>query len=1635
MSHPHHHPHFHAVGPGKQLPPSAVKSSHAVGPGKQVPPQATTQAAAEQQAERNSSERSDTNHQLWTVRDAAYSILEDRRQLLSPRQQQQQQQNESSCMPRSTHFAVRPALEQLVDYRSTVVQQAFRSAATAVLHAIVREQQQQEQQQQQYSSHSNNTATATATNTTDESGSVAATEKRFSIPDLPPQLLAQQQSGNSTSTSGTVLDALRRHSLERSFENKEYAKRKGGKKDQDYVPPRQFKRAAGASSTKPQAKKKTQQQKTTETGGTAKAASVKEGKSEKAATEITAIAPSSTSSTVKAAAATTEATADTVVSSSSSVHDKPAPAAAPAPPPKFTRNTPASSSTALDVRFQSSRAIVCVAGCQAFQKLTPAFDCHSATSSMDCLDVPQNRKSSNSSNNNNATSNSTGVNMGAVVIDAKALSERAVRVATHAVQRAEQRRRYRMLCARSSSSNNSNNSVIICNPFSFQAQQQVVSDDDDDDNNNDDNDTSFSQQQHRYNPSTDAARTDAWQSNCFPRFLKVLHTGAGHAVYHDVQWSSRHGRLADLMGRCYNHDNIPNTDDNDNPQNNNRNSNSSIFGPHLIVAATPDVARFAQEFRSGPGGLMLDVLQVGDDSAASHEAQASLRALVYRGTPRQRRRLWSRQFAKATGLPASSFHVCITSYANFLQDYVHFCQMPWVTAILDDGVAWINTKEQSATLGSVFEQAMFSTNDHHVGLAGTTSKEWDYSREEFSEADLKEAWIGLTARHRIMTASSFVMKHRTATELVSISALIDFVAPQFAEVVKEEWDRSKIAADKESMRHFLKLVARSVIVHHADDDETKQDLYKLALQGLTGRLPEAKRSEDPPVPEVIEDERFVSSGMVAFSRRASLQWLGVPTKSWLRYELGSANFEPILEAIKVSNNSGFFCEEITTASSTTTSGATGQVAGTMAYRLAVRCGRHFGSEPGLRQHIAAHHAPAGTWLCRTCSSDCVTSQARTHHERTCGQPVNGTLASFRKCSDFGYVYSVFAHIQLYPSDLSGASGDSIGSTVGATPTVGQGSKSKSVVGKKKSGRGGATKSAAVVKEERDPDGSIRVPGYRGVWVNPQGKHFVKVDGKSLKRKTGKDKILLLDTVEEAAKKYDEIVSKTNKAENTKVELNYNPDGSRIVYEDIAPASTSSLGGSATTVVPSLSVINIRDLPRDVKPLLRDPRQTSRTGGNSKRHVYAYRGVCRQSRKGHDRWQSQISFMGTNHYLGTFDSEWDAAAIYGECFGKCILLNPSLLSDLCLLLNVLVFVSSIQAWAHLILYGEEATRQAQKEGEEAAAAYEQEQKDIAAGKIPEPPPKPEKKKKPPVKKKQKKPASVASSGDGETKTKRKRKSTTPSPVEKKPRKEKKARTVPAKNEKEAMAPTLAKGVTKNPMLAPRGDLLLLKDDNLIDIASERLKAARKDTTKTSSVDEYLRPCLPGHMITDDIHSDSFIDGAGGALLLGLSPSMFGFDLQDFVESCQLSSEQDVMLALQLLAVEYDDDGTNEKFRSLIQGSICTIGCASKTTQLMYHKLGLGTVPLGGYVGKLDCHIGGTPGSCSERAAVIRYIPTETSDFQFTCMSDEDIVTLNGRRLSTNIGSFPIFHGDICSVGARVFVFILPEKDGDYSRYNK
>jgi hypothetical protein len=238
-----------------------------------------------------------------------------------------------------------------------------------------------------------------------------------------------------------------------------------------------------------------------------------------------------------------------------------------------------------------------------------------------------------------------------------------------------------------------------------------------------------------------------------------------------------------------------------------------------------------------------------------------------------------------------------------------------------------------------------------------------------------------------MTSSTLRLLNRQSSDPIPVSGLVEFVAPHFADVVREEWDRSRIASDSLSMEHFRGLMARSTIVHSSSS--STRDMHELSLLSLTGQLPSSDRSNDPEVPEVISEETFLSENKVSFSRRSTLAWLGNPDQSWLRYELGTAKFQIILDAMKTSNNHGHFCEEITTASSTTSSGATGQVAGTMAYRLAICCGRHFGSEQGLRQHVSALHAPPGTWLCRTCGSDCITSQARTHHERSCGQPASG----------------------------------------------------------------------------------------------------------------------------------------------------------------------------------------------------------------------------------------------------------------------------------------------------------------------------------------------------------------------------------------------------------------------------------------------------------------------------------------------------------------------------------------------------------------------------------------------------------------------------------------------------------------------
>jgi len=767
-------------------------------------------------------------------------------------------------------------------------------------------------------------------------------------------------------------------------------------------------------------------------------------------------------------------------------------------PPKFTRNTPASSAAALDFRFNNSRAVLCATGNIVFDALTPPSG--ETAEPIDVSSVPQNPSSS-------GDSGSSSVNMGAVVVEAQTIAQRTIAVVDNAVRRSGSRFQYRKDNAEYAMGADMD-LLDIPNPFGWDGRRENQPPDEVPVEG-----AGVAVIPHRPNPKS---ATPAWKQRCLPRFVSILERGAGHAIYVDVQWSTRHGRIASLLRELASRE-------------------SANFGPHLIVTVQPELHNFCQEFRDLNDRLSLVIPK-----------DRELQVLPYQGSKETRRKL-RKYFPKAKGLSVSPFHVMVTTYSAFLEDYLHFCQVPFEAVILDDSASWMATAngDPNSAIGSIWENGIWSANDQQTGLAGTSidADGWDFDveAEDVHEDQVKEAWVGLTARHRIMTAPTLGLRQRSGSEPAPVSGLVNFVAPHFSDIVREEWDRSRIASDVKSMAHFRRLVARSTVVH---SDADGVEMQQLAVRALNGKIASTDRIERV-IPEIVLDDAFVSDGKINFSRRGALQWLGSKEQSWLRYELGKAMLQHILDAMKVSNKHGHFCEEITTASSTTSSGATGQVTGTMAYRLAIRCGRHFGSEQGLRQHISALHAPPGTWLCRTCGSDCMTSQARTHHERSCGQTTTGMV------------------------------GGDQASSVGATPTVGQGSSGgKSGVGKKKVRGSTVASQQTAAAEEKDSDGSFRVPGYRGVWVNKSGKHFIKIDGERLKKGDDSDDLLLFDSIDDAARKYDDILKKKKK-KGVKLELNFKADGSRIVYEDVSPASTSGLGGSTSSVVPALSIINIK----------------------------------------------------------------------------------------------------------------------------------------------------------------------------------------------------------------------------------------------------------------------------------------------------------------------------------------------------------------------------------------------------------------------------------------------------------------------------
>jgi hypothetical protein len=475
-------------------------------------------------------------------------------------------------------------------------------------------------------------------------------------------------------------------------------------------------------------------------------------------------------------------------------------------------------------------------------------------------------------------------------------------------------------------------------------------------------------------------------------------------------------------------------------------------------------------------------------------------------------------------------------------------------------------------------------------------------------------------------------------------------------------------------------------------------------------------------------------------------------------------------------------------------------------------------------------------------------------------------------------------------------------------------------------------------------------------------------------------------------------------------------------KDDVDAGTSK----ADAATPDLSVIDIKKLPAHVKPLLRDPNFTSRTGGNSKRYVYAYRGVCRQQRKGHDRWQSQISFNGNNHYLGTFDSEWDAAAVY--------------------------------AWAHLILYGEEATLKAQLEGEEAAAAFARHEKDVAEGKIPPPSPKVVKKKKRGAPKKVKDENSMVEMAKSQTvktetikvekattsghskknipivksetavrKNLVKKKTThdTPIPVAdcgiattetsytsvpiKKPRLESVSHWSKLKTQCATMLSSGTKGTSKATILATRKDIADMSEKQLLQNISGYTSGNILSISKSFLQSSMRLEMNVGHLTARESMRPHNI-----AMLIGLRSKDFGWEMTKIIESFHCNGAQGSEALPKIIADQFGPDGENGSFYAFVLSSIYTLGRARPSADVN------GT--LGMPVGELDCDVGGPDKSCSEMAAKIQYLPFKCGNYQFMACNDDDIVTLNGRRISTTTGPLPLRHKDVCSVGARVFVFI-------------
>ena len=634
-------------------------------------------------------------------------------------------------------------------------------------------------------------------------------------------------------------------------------------------------------------------------------------------------------------------------------------------------NTSSSANSTKQFSVNTTRAILCATASLVFEETTPNYgpidSIHPSSSmeekvSIDPRNIPQNTSAgattlASSSTAANKASKKDDFNMDTVLDQAKLFAKRAVEQANGAAHSSDRRREFLMdsslarvgmgYDALSGRYHAATNDSLVNSSMPFGVSNPFAVDDDGADLTDSEGGYSEDDIQSIIDtklPQYDMPNDKEWTTTSKPRLMAILNTGAGNAILHDREWSCRAFRVANLLQSLA----VPKPDAIHSTQsgdiefvhwNDVRLSGKSApslvrgfpnYGPHLVVTPTgEDFDTFVAVFNQlGDNGIRTSGGH-GDknrrDVFKTNPEEVQLRALPYRGDKSGRRRLRKHFTNSFGGLPSSTYHVVVTTYADFVEDYTHFCQFPFQAVVMDDGMSWLGCGhyDPQGDLGKVWNSAIWSKagsnqsqlNSRKNDIGGDMEKKSKVgsSKKEIESREENKLHIGLTARHRILIASTMHARYRGQVYKAPVPGLLSFLTPQFTDVTRDEWERCKVYNCKKSMEHIRSLVARSVVVYSSGRSVgTLNGLLKLSFASMNGELPEQPGNiahEDDELDEWIKRQKIVQT------RRFAAAWFR--PLSPMRKSFGNISLDPIITIVKKSNALGFVCEEVVTASSLT----------------------------------------------------------------------------------------------------------------------------------------------------------------------------------------------------------------------------------------------------------------------------------------------------------------------------------------------------------------------------------------------------------------------------------------------------------------------------------------------------------------------------------------------------------------------------------------------------------------------------------------------------------------------------------------------------------------------------------------------